>query len=65
MTDSGVDAQTFCTFEYDGGAIAQLQCAFTACLQNEVVIVGETGTIKVHKACNCHTALTVRAEAPS
>jgi len=59
MTDSGVDAQTFCTFEYDGGAIAQLQCAFTACLQNEVVIVGETGTIKVSRPVQAPDTYTI------
>jgi len=47
MTASGVDSQTFATFEYDNGAMAHMQCSFNGCLQNEIVIVGETGFIKV------------------
>jgi len=49
MTDLGVDSQTFATFEYKSGAMAHLQAGFTGCLANEIVIVGETGQIKVSR----------------
>ena len=49
MHENGVDAQTFVTFEYESGALAQLQCSFMASLPNDVTIVGETGYIKVHR----------------
>jgi len=68
MTDSGVDAMTFATFEYaDDGVMAQMQCGFTGCLANEVVIVGETGQIRVPRpvqAPESYTMLTRQGTEP-
>ena len=47
MYKTGVDQQTFLTFEYADGAMAHLECSFVGCLTNEVSIVGETGKIRV------------------
>ena len=50
MHDTGVDAQTFATFEFEGSdAIAHLECGFRGCCPNEVVIVGETGILRVSR----------------
>jgi len=67
MHESGVDAQTFVTFEYKSGAMAQMQCGFTASLPNEVSIVGETGYIKVSRpvqAPEAYTIVTRQGEEP-
>ena len=47
LTETGVDSNTFVTMEYEGGALGLLQTGFTACLPNDVTIVGETGIIRV------------------
>ena len=67
MHETGVDAHTFATFEYDSGALAHLECSFLACLQNEVSIVGETGQIKVVRpiqAPETYTILTRQGDEP-
>ena len=52
MHSTGVDAQTFVTFEYEGGAMAHLECGFTGSLPNDVTIVGETGYIRTSRECH-------------
>jgi len=67
MIDTGVDSQTFCTFEYESGAMAHLQCAFTGCLPNEVLVVGETGYIRVKgppQAPETYTIVTRQGDEP-
>lgn len=50
MHETGVDAHTFATFEFaDSDALAHLECTFRGCPANEVVIVGETGIIRVNR----------------
>jgi len=67
MMDTGVDAQTFCTFEYASGAMAHLQCGMTGCLANEAIIIGETGIIRVKgplQAPESYTIVTRQGEEP-
>ena len=68
MHPTGVDQVTFATFEFgDSDALAQMQCGFRACLANEVVIVGETGTIKVSRppqAPDTYTILSRQGDTP-
>ena len=59
MHSTGVDAQTFVTFEYDGGAMAHLECSFTGSLPNDVTIVGETGYIRTSRPCQAPEAYTI------
>jgi len=67
MHATGVDEQTFATFEYEGGAMAQLQCGFTGALANEVLIVGETGTVRINRppqAPDTYTLTTRQGDEP-
>ena len=68
MHETGVDAQTFATFEYGaGGPMAQLQCSFLGCLANEVVIVGETGLVRITRpvqAPETYTLVTRQGDEP-
>ena len=59
MTSTGVDSQTFATFEYADGAMAHLECSFEGSLVNEVVIVGETGYIKTSRPTQCPEGFTI------
>lgn len=59
MIETGVDAQTFVTFEYEGGAMAHLECGFTGSLPNDVTIVGETGYIRTSRPCQAPEAYTI------
>ena len=59
MTESGVDAQTFATFEYPGGVLAHLECSFEGSMLNDVSIVGETGYIRTSRPSQCPEAFTI------
>jgi dihydrodiol dehydrogenase / D-xylose 1-dehydrogenase (NADP) len=59
MQSTGVDSQTFATFEYADGAMAHLECSFEGSLVNEVVIVGETGYIKTSRPTQCPEGFTI------
>ena len=67
MTADGVDSFTCATFVAEDGTLAQMQCGFTGCLSNEVVIVGETGLIRVTRpvqAPDTYTLVTRQGDAP-
>merc|ERR1712107_736630 len=49
----------FATFQYASGAMAHLECGFTASLQNEAIIVGETGYITVSRPMHCPEKYTI------
>ena len=59
MTESGVDAMTFATFQYPDGVMAQMQCGFRGSLANEVVVVGETGQIRVPRPVQAPESYTI------
>ena len=59
MHSTGVDAQTFVTFEYPDGAMAHLECGINGSLPNDVTIVGETGYIRTSRPCQCPEAYTL------
>jgi len=59
MTESGVDAQTFATFEYPGGVHAHLECSFEGAMLNDVTIIGETGYIRTSRPCQCPEGFTI------
>ena len=67
LTADGVDSFTCATFVAADGTLAQMQCGFTGCLSNEVVIVGETGLIRVTRpvqAPDTYTLVTRQGDAP-
>jgi len=67
LLPSGVDQQTFATLEYEGGAMANLECGFTGSLPNDVTIVGETGYIRTGRPTQCperYTLVTRQGDEP-
>ena len=61
MHEEGVDAMTFATYEFDDypDCMAQMQCGFTGTLANEVIVIGETGRIRVHGPPQCPETYTL------
>lgn len=67
LLPTGVDSQTFATFQYDSGAMAHFQCGFTGALPNDVTIVGETGYIRISRpmqAPEAYTMVTRQGDTP-